>query len=76
MTRRRIIFEKQNLHLVLPSRTIQKLANLQIDLRAETMTEVIRRAVDIAEVVIREYEAGGALTIQTANGEMERIHIL
>ena len=62
------------LHLVLPSRSADRLKWLKDVTEAPSLAEVIRNAIQLYEAVIREDQAGNNLMIER-NGKVERYNL-
>lgn len=67
--------EKERLHLSMPPKTKGLLDDLQTRTGAGTMSEVIRRALALLDIVSQEQESGGQFFIQKKDGSQTRIEI-
>lgn len=67
---------KTRLHLAMPEKTKQIIDDLQVRTGAGSMTEVIRRALALLDVVSAEQEKGGELFIHGQEGTKTRLRIL
>lgn len=67
---------KERLHLAMPPKTKQLLDDLQARTGAGSMTEVIRRALALLDVVSAEQENGGGLVIHGQGGKQTKIRII
>lgn len=76
MPRPKSRFKKRRINLELPVSTVNKLLSIETKLRADSMTEAVRRAVDIAALLMLEYARGGVVEIRKEDGTKERIHVL
>lgn len=68
--------KKARLHLAMPLQTKELLDNLQERTGAASMTETIRRALALLDVVSKEQKNGGELFIHRSDGVQVPIHIL
>jgi hypothetical protein len=68
--------EKERLHLSMPPKTKGLLDDLQARTGAGTMSEVIRRALALLDIVSQEQKSGGQFFIQKKDGSQTRIEIL
>jgi hypothetical protein len=68
--------EKVRLNLAMPLRTKQLIDDLQKRTGAGSMSETIRRALALLDVVTEQQKKGGELYLHWPNGEQSRIHIL
>jgi hypothetical protein len=69
------IQEKERLHLSMPPKTKELLDDLQDRTGAGTMSEVIRRALSLLDVVSKEQKEGGQFFIHSKDGSQTRIEI-
>jgi hypothetical protein len=67
---------KARLHLAMPLKTKELLDDLQVRTGSASMTETIKRALALLNVVSQEQEKGGELFIHRSSGEQVPIHIL
>lgn len=67
---------KTRLHLAMPEKTKQIIDDLQVRTGAGSMTEVIRRALALLDVVSAEQENGGELFVHGRGGTKTKIRIL
>ena len=67
--------EKERLHLSMPPKTKGLLDDLQVRMGAGTMSEVIRRALALLDIVSKEQESGGQFFIQKKDGSQTRLEI-
>jgi hypothetical protein len=68
--------EKVRLNLAMPAKTKQLIDDLQTRTGAGSMSETIRRALALLDVVTAKQEAGGALYVHWPDGSQAQIHIL
>ena len=68
--------EKVRLNLVMPPKTKELLDSLQTRTGAQTMSETIRRALVLLDVVSAEQEKGSTLFFHAADGNQTRLQIL
>ena len=68
--------EKVRLNLAMPPQTKQLIDDLQKRTGAGSMSETIRRALALLDVVTEQKEKGGELYLHWPDGQQSRIHIL
>jgi hypothetical protein len=68
--------EKVRLSLAMPPQTKQLIDDLQRRTSAGSMTETIRRAFALLDVITAQEEKGGELYLHWPDGQQSRIHIL
>jgi hypothetical protein len=67
---------KVRLNLAMPPRTKQLIDDLQERTGAGSMSETIRRALALLDVVTEQQKKGGELYLHWPDGKHSRIHIL
>ena len=68
--------EKVRLNLAMPHQTKQLIDDLQKRTGAGSMSETIRRALALLDVVTEQQKKGGELYLHWPGGQQSRIHIL
>jgi hypothetical protein len=68
--------EKVRLNLAMPQKTKQMIDDLQARTGTATMSETIRRALALLDVVTAQQEQGAELYLHWPDGRQSRIHIL
>jgi hypothetical protein len=68
--------EKVRLNLVMPLKTKQLIDDLQDRTGAGSMSETIRRALALLDVMTSKQEEGGELYVHWPDGRQSQIHIL
>lgn len=68
--------EKVRLNLAMPPQTKQLIDNLQKSTGAGSMSETIRRALALLDVVTEQQKKGGELYFHWPDGQQSRVHIL
>jgi hypothetical protein len=68
--------EKVRLNLLMPQKTKQLIDDLQDRTGAGSMSEIIRRALALLDVVTEKQEEGGQLYVHWPDGRQSQIHIL
>jgi len=68
--------EKVRLNLAMPPQTKQLIEDLQKRTGAGSMSETIRRALALLDVVTEQQQKGGELYLHWPDGKQSRIHVL
>ena len=68
--------EKVRLNLAMPHKTKQLIDDLQERTGSGTMSETIRRALALLNVITAKQEEGGKLFVHWPNGTQSQVHIL
>jgi hypothetical protein len=68
--------EKVRLNLAMPLQTKQLIDDLQKRTGVGSMSETIRRALALLDVVTEQQKKGGELYLHWPDGQQSRIHIL
>ena len=68
--------EKVRLNLAMPHKTKQLIDDLQERTGSGTMSETIRRALALLDVITAKQEEGGKLFVHWPNGTQSQVHIL
>jgi hypothetical protein len=68
--------EKVRLNLAMPHKTKQLIDDLQERTGSGTMSETIRRALALLDVITAKQEEGGKLFVHWPDGTQSQVHIL
>jgi hypothetical protein len=68
--------EKVRLNLAMPHKTKQLIDDLQERTGSGTMSETIRRALALLDVITAKQEEGGRLFVHWPDGTQSQVHIL
>ena len=68
--------EKVRLNLAMPHKTKQLIDDLQERTGSGTMSETIRRALALLDVITAKQEEGGKLFVHWSDGTQSQVHIL
>ena len=67
---------KTRLSLEMPNPVRENLLELRDRTNAQSLAEVIRRALSVYDFVVRETKDGGSIVVRRANGDEREIHFL
>ena len=67
---------KSRLNLAISQSVRDRIEALQVEIGAESMTEVIRRAIDAFELIIKEQKEGNHIEVRSKDKPPVRIHVL
>lgn len=65
----------KSVQMNLRENTIKQINRMQEEISASSRTDVVKTAVDIADMVINTIKEGGTVIIETANGNQSKIII-
>ncbi len=67
---------KERIHLVVSPKTKERLTTMQERLDCQSMTEVLRRAIELLDVVTESQDRGDKLVIERADGSSTELHVV
>lgn len=75
MPRRKPVEQKSRLNLDLPQKTRERLEQLRVETHADSMTEVVRRALEVYETILKASKTN-SLLLRSQDGTERQIFIV